>query len=520
MIAYAILFDTRSIQRYIFSGNRLITNIGASYIVERLFEDVLLGQVAVKSRYGLESVDAASWKERQGETAASSFSSDCYVAYIGGGNALLLFQEAFKDVRQAIVTDFTKRLLVMYPGLRTGAAIGEIDLASPQSFQTGLSTMYKTLKDNQNTVFPIVNVPYTGLTIPCEVNGEAANFYDTKHLISREGPRFFSQEVRAKAEAAKKANEALHRQFADVVGAYQFPRELELLGQTEKENDIAIVHIDGNQMGKKFSACRTLGERSALSQKIKDNTVLAFRKLLKSIVREYESYAGTLALSGTYLPIRPLILGGDDITFICAAPVAVAYARRFITYLQDGDVYSMDSCGGIAILPTAYPFFRGYELAEQLCSEAKKKSRRREGTSWIDFAVLHGEQEPELAQIRRNEYTGVLGNMHFGPYRVDDDADRYGLGKLIECAEQFSALPQGKVKELRSVLARGEHEIRRYKEQFERAGRLAGYSFPHVDGWEKYETALWYGVGGAKRETPYVDAIEMIPYISFGKEES
>ena len=31
----AILFDTRSIQNYIFAGNRLKTNIGASYIVAR-----------------------------------------------------------------------------------------------------------------------------------------------------------------------------------------------------------------------------------------------------------------------------------------------------------------------------------------------------------------------------------------------------------------------------------------------------------------------------------------------------
>ena len=37
----SLLFDTRSIQRYIFSGNRLRTNIGASYIVDHLFDEVL-----------------------------------------------------------------------------------------------------------------------------------------------------------------------------------------------------------------------------------------------------------------------------------------------------------------------------------------------------------------------------------------------------------------------------------------------------------------------------------------------
>lgn len=38
----AILFDTRSIQKYIFSGNKLKTNIGASYLVEQIFDDTLL----------------------------------------------------------------------------------------------------------------------------------------------------------------------------------------------------------------------------------------------------------------------------------------------------------------------------------------------------------------------------------------------------------------------------------------------------------------------------------------------
>lgn len=38
----AILFDTRSIQRYIFSGSQLKTNIGASYLVDRVFDDALL----------------------------------------------------------------------------------------------------------------------------------------------------------------------------------------------------------------------------------------------------------------------------------------------------------------------------------------------------------------------------------------------------------------------------------------------------------------------------------------------
>ena len=45
MLVKAILFDTRSIQKYIFSGDKLKTNIGASFIVDRLFPDVLVEEV-------------------------------------------------------------------------------------------------------------------------------------------------------------------------------------------------------------------------------------------------------------------------------------------------------------------------------------------------------------------------------------------------------------------------------------------------------------------------------------------
>ena len=40
LLVRAILFEIRSIQRYIFSGNRLRTNIEASYLVAHVFDDI------------------------------------------------------------------------------------------------------------------------------------------------------------------------------------------------------------------------------------------------------------------------------------------------------------------------------------------------------------------------------------------------------------------------------------------------------------------------------------------------
>ncbi|WP_296822761.1 hypothetical protein [uncultured Megasphaera sp.] len=75
MTERAILFDTRSIQRYIFSGNTLKTNIGASYLVDHIFEDILLGDILSeenRKRYDIESVDFDSWKSVKAPKVSSS----------------------------------------------------------------------------------------------------------------------------------------------------------------------------------------------------------------------------------------------------------------------------------------------------------------------------------------------------------------------------------------------------------------------------------------------------------------
>ena len=90
----------------------------------------------------------------------------CCVAYIGGGNALLLFAADGEDRRLEVVRRFTRRLLIERPGLRVGVALGKLTLnLDDQSLdQNDIAELYQVLKRNQNSVFPAVNVPYTGLT--------------------------------------------------------------------------------------------------------------------------------------------------------------------------------------------------------------------------------------------------------------------------------------------------------------------------------------------------------------------
>lgn len=515
----AILFDTKSIQRYIFSGNALKTNIGASYIVDRLFQNILVEDI-LRSRYEVDE----GWKA--GKTDFAGLSAPCAVAYIGGGNALILLREADEDECRDIVYAFGKKLLDKFPGLATGAAVGELDLSSDEAEIDSYKKLFMQLKQNQNTLFPTVNIPYTGLTHLCDISGETANARDSSGKR-----RFIARETAVKNEYADRSQKALTQEFADVLGEkYAFTRELEHLGQTRGEDYIAVVHIDGNNMGKKFAALN-LSKRIAMSQAVAGQTHGAFRALLRDVVdfcdRWQEQSEDAQTAAGfrlrrqkdgerLYLPLRPIILGGDDITFVCAAKVALYCVEKFMGYLATPTGFAelpegIDSCAGVAFCKTAYPFFRAYELAEQVCGAAKKKARAKEGSGWLDFILLHGEQSADLATVREAEYSGAwVQNLHFGPYEVGKTAQgEQDIKILFDCLNRLvrdnsANLSRNKLKELRFVLQKSAYDIKEFQVQAEHIGQ----SMPTCAGWENYAKNLW-AQSGDERRTPYVDAIEM-----------
>ena len=528
----AILFDTRSIQRYIYSGNRLRTNIGASYLVKHVFTDIVIPKL--EEKLGRGSVDMDSWGKKP-DMDFLAVAGHCAVIYCGGGKLLLVvsFAENGDEECRKLIRGISTELLTACPGLHIGAAFDTVHPSQPDEFQKEIESVYGMSKKMQSRIFPEVNVPYPGLTMNCAVSGETANYYDAGHEVQIDGEsRFYSQEIYIKARYAEKANNELKKQFSDIIGDYRFPFQFDELGQRSTENYIAVVHIDGNNMGTKFRNCKTQTEYRRMSEDINSKTVGCFGKLLDKIVREYESYQEFLTLKNKILPIRPLILGGDDVTFVCPAKLAVRFAKYFMELMADpasvpgitSDAAKViDSCGGIGIFKTSYPFFRGYQLSEQLCDAAKVRMRGEEaveGTSWLDFAILHGEQSPTLEQIRAQEYSGARGSMHFGPYQVGHEdgklpkSHRFDIENLLDCVAQFHSgkcMANNKIKEMRSVLQHGEFEAVSFADQL----RHQGQHVPKVKGWEVYEqeeNSYWSG-----GRTPYVDAIEMMDFIPKGE---
>lgn len=533
----AILLDTRSIQKYVFSCNKLKTNVGASYLVDGIFNDLM--QKIVLPSFNLKMPEISWQKSKQIEMIKDD-SIKAEIVYIGGGNMLILInkfsgKEDNLNLCREIVKKWTLEILKKAPGLKTGAAIGMMDV---ERFKDSLDKMYVQLKQNQNTVLPQVDLPYTGLTLECNISGKTADIFDwvDKNWIAKE--------VKAKTDAYTYASKKVRHEYEDILNdKYDFVSELEKIGCKEGESYISVIHIDGNNMGVKFSKCKDSQERKELSLKVAQIVQNAFYELIKTIIAEYDSKAYAEALDmeklidkegKKLLPIRPIIIGGDDITFVCPARVGIEYAKRFIEAVNKQEFLSdeqhkrmseevkkednsiilsktMSCCGGVAVVPLKYPFFRAYQLAEHLCGSAKNKSRKNDN-SLIDFAILYGEMTPDLEQLCRYQYSAPEGYLHYGPYSVQKEIqDGSHINDLLVLKDDIrDNVPKNKIKELRDVLTKDMHTQIRFLENCKEIQKI-------ID-----EECNQEGIGAQafwqkkkdenELKTRYVDAIEIIDF--------
>jgi hypothetical protein len=221
------------------------------------------------------------------------------------------------------------------------------------------------------------------------------------------------------------------------------------------------------------------------------------------------------------LPIRPIILGGDDVTFVCDGKLGIYFAKTFIEKFQQTSINgkSLTACAGVAIIKTKYPFYRGYWLAEELCKSAKRKRKR--DSQWseasvLDFHVSLGGISGALDKIRQRYYgrddsqdgKKTQVDLLYRPFKIvpKDSFDEFGLDMFLERARQLddeeTGLPKNKRHELREVLKLPEDARREYVRALEYRGR----SLPEIKGRQFHKTLV------ENNETPYFDMIELLRF--------
>jgi hypothetical protein len=513
---YAVLLDTVSIQNYIFRSNRLKENLGASFLVEQIYDAFLTEALNKVIGRVLENEDLNDW--RHSAAKAPECKELVEIGYIGGGNALLFFQQE-SHARQFIEV-WTKILLIRTPGLITSVALDKFPL-DPGQFRFALQSLFDQLKKNKNSYIPLTVLPRHGITAECASSELSAEIY--KQIIND----YVSADVNARIEAAYRSKEKIQQLYEELLNdEYTFSDELKSLGGVhEEDSHIAVVHIDGNDMGKLFKKADTLHEIRKLSVKVDEATHAAFKKVVSVVVDRYDDIMASLGFGNDnlfpkeknkkVLPIRPIILGGDDVTFVCDARLGIYFAKIFIEefekHVEDGP--KLTACAGISIVKTKYPFYRAYWLSEELCANAKAWRRtQNETASFLDFHISMGGIAGSLSQIREvffglkpqdgdNRYKGEY--LLYRPLKIVSSEDERGLDLMLKKAWCLKKnFPKNKLADLRSVLTRSRDARKRFLQDL----KFRGLELPKIPG-HQYENELF-----ENNITPYFDMLELLRF--------
>lgn len=143
------------------------------------------------------------------------------------------------------------------------------------------------------------------------------------------------------------------------------------------------------------------------SNQIKIAFINAFQKVVDTIQANVEFLKEKgLNIKDGVLPIRKVILSGDDVCYITDARIAIDCAAIFLNELEKYKVLDekITACAGIAMVREKYPFFKTYELSEQLCRQAKSSIPDDVNESRLDWHIVQGEYNNNLNEIRNTMY--------------------------------------------------------------------------------------------------------------------
>lgn len=541
-----VVAEVSQIQRYIFTSNRLRENVGASYLVSQAVEDWALEVVCKEAKQNniRKSAGENAYELDDSKCIEDNINLDAEVLYTGGGNFVALFRES--ETATKFVRALSRKALTDAPGLQLVMARREFSWSN--SLSSAVAVVFNKLEDNKRACGLSSPLLGLGVTAACSSTGLPAVKFQTI------GDESFlaGAETLAKLEIMNEARKKLTKSVKLRLEEYDFPIDIDLLGRTRGEQShIAVVHIDGNDMaqrkkkiGEKFGSNNRgyiLAMRN-FSRGVKEASINAFKKtvlkLRENIIDDEESGGKcidyflrdkegkkmelitklVLAQAGDnkyYLPLLPIVYGGDDLTFVCDGRIALSLACQYIGNLEEETVNSsystgrVSSCAGIVIVRPHFPFAQAYKLAEELCQSAKKYRRQINiDTSCLDWHFALSGFTGDLEVIRNREYLVGEGWLTLRPVTLGENTDTsYRAWQIIEkLVKEFQGEKwyqrRNKMKALRDALRGGRNEVEQFILKY-RIGKL-----PVVEeGIDSFRDRGWHG-----EYCGYFDALELADF--------
>lgn len=506
--------DTSGIQDYIFGSNVLKQNVGASALVRYATQDWVYEELVA---LGATNIDQNS------RFNSRTIESDALVSelvYAGGGNTVLLFHSP--ETAREFTRRLSRRTLREAPGLQLTICHSEFDWDAEALSQVVKAVLGKVSQKKHDYV---ASTPVLGLSVTaaCQYSGLPA-------VDKNQDGKRVSAAIQAKETAFNPAHDELTRSLP--LNGYEIPRDFDELGRARGESSyIGVIHTDGNGMGERVRAIADQYPRPednrayirairAFSESVKQAAQGAlsatYQQLIRSIDQE-DKIGGVVQVRNHKLPLRPIVMGGDDVTFVCEGRLALTLAEfylRQVTACPLADGKPLSARAGIAVVKSHFPFARAYALAEELTGSAKEHLNERkappyneEGLSAIDWHFAVSGTVLDLRHIREREYTVPSGQLIMRPLRLDSSisSDWRSWETFTDIIKEFNSDKwcerRNKMKALRDALREGEEAV----QQFLQAYTLP--DLPTIPGNPDSAKTGWIG----KRCTCF-DAIEALEF--------
>lgn len=188
------------------------------------------------------------------------------------------------------------------------------------------------------------------------------------------------------------------REEKDDESPRQLAKDASQIGAFDRRGYVAYVLADGNGMGVLFGKCRTESEAHALSETLDEAMWAAFSQVSADLHRTLWQDR-----SDMLIPALPLIVGGDDLFALIAAPCALDFVRRlcgaFEEEMRQGlskpDLRSISGSptlsASVVICKASYPYNLAHRHGERLLTDAKRLAKSRQpAVSSVDFEVILG----------------------------------------------------------------------------------------------------------------------------------
>ena len=485
------------------------------------------------------------WHKNNGlsSTNQPETDKDVTVIYVGGGNAALLCKN--RNIANKIVEAWSRGLIENAPGLRVTVGYGEVKESLAQAYREALygkaesnsEQAYYEASDDLVSCEEALPFGSTLGSLPvvrtCISTGSAASEPSGE---PDEKDQWISQITDCKRKAAE---DAITDELKTVLKKGQnFPLDLNKLGGSEGQSYIAVVHADGNGMGKLRNAVidadqndvEFLHNLRSFSASVSHQSLQALKTTLSYLQNALSRLkTENLSVNASIFPIRPIVYGGDDLTFVCDGRVGLNLAALYLQEFSKrkicvlGKWESISACAGVAIVPRKFPFAQAYNFADDLCKEAKK--RRRDGDkerwwsdkdpgSWLDFHLIQEGATKSITALRNDQYRSLEGaKLHSRPYQVtigNDDSIEifkdFQWKNFVEILKIFQSLewPRNRAKALLQVLTQGADATERFVVEVKSQDVVLPPSGASDTGWT--------GGDRRNRETPYFDPLEVLDF--------